>query len=271
MDISLTPQLMELYQSFIVLNYKLYKFKYGQTAEGRQRLELYNRIVTAIHELGSQKIADLNSVHLSLSLTFPMIPVPLLEEMAENLDHLAATGRFDLSSYTETLFYMSTITTSCNQQIAKLLPLFRMRSGKHSRLDSLECKKQVIEIFKKIKELEKTNTAQGRTSAFATVFQQELRPLLKDTDYFKEHLEEDDDFEKTYKVNNRAYKSLKKLYSTWKKNSGSKLEKVLMFFDKNLWQLSWSSVQKNADITSENISAFLNFIKNIDEIISNER
>ena len=44
-----------------------------------------------------------------------------------------------------------------------------------------------------------------------------------------------------------------------------------MFFDKNLWQLSWSSVQKNADITSENISAFLNFIKNIDEIISNER
>ena len=271
MDISLTPQLMELYQSFIVLNYKLYKFKYGQTAEGRQRLELYNRIVTAIHELGSQKIADLNSVHLSLSLTFPMIPVPLLEEMAENLDHLAATGRFDISSYTETLFYMSTITTSCNQQIAKLLPLFRMRSGKHSRLDSLECKKQVIEIFKKIKELEKTNTAQGRTSAFATVFQQELRPLLKDTDYFKEHLEADMDYEQAYRVNNRAYKSIKKLYYTWKKNSVSKLEKLLMLFDKNLWHLSWISVQKDADITPENISYFLNFIKNIDEIISNER
>ena len=268
MDISLTPQLMELYQSFIVLNYKLYKFKYEQTAEGRQRLELYNRIITAIHELGSQKIADLNSVHQSLSLTFPMMPVPLLETLAENLDHLAATGSFDLSSYTETLFYMSTITTSCTQQIAKLLPVFRMRSGKHSRLDQLECKGQVLEIFKKIKELEKTNTAQGRTSAFATMFQQELRPLLKDTDYFKEHLEEGDDFEKAYKVNNRAYKSIKKLYHTWKKNSASTLEKALIFFGKNLWQQSWSYGQKNADITSENISSFLNFVKNIDKILS---
>ena len=271
MDITLTPQLMELYQSFIVLNYKLYKFKYGQTAEGRQRLELYNRIVTAIHELGSQKIADLNSVHLSLSLTFPMIPVPLLEEMAENLDHLAATGSFDLSSYTETLFYMSTITTSCTQQIAKLLPVFRMRSGKHSRLDQLECKGQVLEIFKKIKELEKTNTAQGRTSAFATMFQKELRPLLKDTDYFKEHLEEGDDFEKAYKVNNRAYKIIKKLYQTWKKNSSSKLEKALMFFDKNLWNMSWKAVPKGMDITPKVQSFFIDFAKNIDEIIANEK
>ena len=270
MEISLTQEMIELHQSFTLLNYKLYKFKYGDGVEGKRRLDLYNRIITTIHELDSKKIANLDPVRANLGVVFPMIPIPVLEELAGNLERLA-TGVFNITLYTEILFYMATISTCLNQQMIGIMSVFKMRAGKRSRLDDLECKKQVIEIFKKIRELEKNNTSKGRSSAFATMFQQELRPLLKDTDYFKEHLEEGDDFEKAYKVNNRAYKIIKKLYQTWKKNSSSKLEKALMFFDKNLWNMSWRAVPKRMDITPKVQSFFIDFAKNIDEIIANEK
>ena len=269
MEISLTKEMIELHQSFTLLNYKLYKFKYGDSVEGKQRLDLYNRIITTIHELASKKIANLDSLQSNLGLVFPMIPIPVLEELADNLKNLTS-GVLDVTIYTNILFYMAAISTCLNQQMIGVMSVFKMRAGKRSRLDDLECKKQVIEIFKKIRELEKSNTSKGRSSAFATMFQQELRPLLKDTDYFKEHLEEGDDFEKAYKVNNRAYKIIKKLYQTWKKNSASKLEKALMFFD-NLWHMSWQASQKRMDITPKVQSSFIDFAKNIDEIISNER
>ena len=269
MEISLTQEMIELHQSFTLLNYKLYKFKYGDSVEGKRRLDLYNRIITTIHELDSKKIANLDSVRANLGVVFPMIPIPVLEELAGNLERLA-TGVFNITLYTEILFYMATISTCLNQQMIGIMSVFKMRAGKRSRLDDLECKKQVIEIFKKIRELEKNNTSKGRSSAFATMFQKELRPLLKDTDYFKEHLEEGDDFEKAYKVNNRAYKIIKKLYQTWKKNSASKLEKALLLFD-NLWHMSWQASQKRMDITPKVQSSFIDFAKNIDEIISNER
>ena len=267
----LSPQFVELYQNFIALNYKLYQFKYGQTAEGKQRLEIYNRIVETINELCEKKITNLGAVYANLSLVFPAMPIPLLEELAQNLDELASTGTFSLFQYTEILFVMATLTVNATQQMTKAMSLFKMQAGRHSRLEQLECKEQVLQIFQKIKRLEETNTAKGRASAFATVFQQELRPLLKDTDYFKEHLEDDDDFEKAYRVNNRAYKSIKKLYSTWKKNPVSKSDKILAILDKNLWQLSWNSVQKDLDMTPQTFSSFLKFTQNIDEIISSPR
>ena len=269
MEISLTKEMIELHQSFTLLNYKLYKFKYGDSIEGKRRLDLYNRIITTIHELASKKIANLDSLQSNLGLVFPMIPIPVLEELADNLKNLTS-GVLDVTIYTNILFYMAAISTCLNQQMIGVMSVFKMRAGKRSRLDDLECKKQVIEIFKKIRELEKSNTSKGRSSAFATMFQQELRPLLKDTDYFKEHLEADMDYEQAYRVNNRAYKIIKKLYHTWKKNSASKLEKALMFFD-NLWHMSWQASPKGMDITPKVQSSFIDFVKNIDEIISNEK
>ena len=270
MEISLTQEMIELHQSFILLNYKLYKFKYGDTVEGKRRLELYYRILKTIHELASKKIANLDSLQANLGLVFPMLPIPVLEELADNLKNLTS-GVLDVTIYTNILFYMATISTCLNQQMIGIMSVFKMRAGKRSRLDDLECKKQVIEIFKKIRELEKNNTSKGRSSAFATMFQQELRPLLKDTDYFKEHLEAGMDYEQAYRVNNRAYKSIKKLYNTWKKNSASKLEKALMIFDNNLWNMSWRAVPKGMDITPKVQSFFIDFAKNIDEIIANEK
>ena len=77
MEISLTQEMIELHQSFILLNYKLYKFKYGDSVEGKRRLDLYNRIIPTIHELDSKKIANLDSLQANLGLVFPMIPMKL--------------------------------------------------------------------------------------------------------------------------------------------------------------------------------------------------
>ena len=271
MNVTQQALFLELYQSFIVLNYKLYEFKYGQSAEGRQRIELYKKIARTINELESQKIADLNSVYANLSIVFPALPISLLEELATNLDRLAKTQTLDIAQYTEILFCMATLTTNSSRQVSTMISLFKLQSGRHSRLDHLECKKQVIEIFKKISELEKVNKSQGRASAFATIFQKELRPLLQDTDYFKEHLEEGDDFEKAYKVNNRAYKSIKKLYLTWKKNNSSKLQKVLALWDKCLWQQSTETpLNVSQEVSPQALSTFFEFTRDIDEIISQE-
>ena len=163
-----------------------------------------------------------------------------------------------------------------SQQMIRMLNTAHMRTEKHSRLDKLDCKPQVIEIFKKIRLLEQTNHAKGRSSAFATAFQKELKPLLQNTDYFKANVEYDEHarliIEPDHTVNDRAYKSIKKLYENWKKNSTSKYKKVFELMDKYFWSTSAITPQDSLKLIDvKTVPDFVNFVNNIDEILVAEK
>ena len=236
MDLS---QILEAHKIVIALNLKLYEFQYGQTTEGRQRLKLYRGIMDTIENLAKNKIANLSSVQFNLSLVFPMMSMEYLSILAESVDRLKKKKPIDLYAYTEIVFYIASLSIQASNQMSKLLSLTAMRSRKKSRLDNLESKAQVLVCFKKILALEKANSSQGRDSAFAKVYQQELRPILQNTEYFKpriEYVDNEEIVEKNHLTNDRAYKNIKKLYDTWKKNNQSKVKKLLQFFDHCIWR-----------------------------------
>ena len=268
--------LLELYQNFIALNVKLFEYKYGQTEEGQLRLLLYNNICRNVLELKQKGIADLNSLFANISLVFPMLPLECMKTVDENLSRFSKQQQLDLASYTDTIFIISNMIMGISQRMTKMVDTLHMRSEKHSRLDGLECKKQVIAIFKKIRILEQTNYSKGRASAFATAFQKELKPLLQNTDYFKSHNEYDENAgwipEADHAVNDRAYKSIKKLYENWKKNSTSKLKKAFELMDKYFWSTSAITPQDSLKLIDvKKVPAFVDFVNNIDEILVAEK
>ena len=207
-------QLIEANQLFAALNLKLYAFKYGKTTEGRQRLKLSRGIMTSIEKLAKNKIVNLSSVQFNLPLVFPVMSIEYLSILAASVDQLNKKKPIDLSAYTEVVFYIASLTIKASSQMSRLLSLTTMRSRKKSRLDQLESKAQVFACFKKILVLENANSSHGRDSAFAKVYQQELRPILQNTDYFKpriEYVENNEEIiEKTHLTNDRAYKCIKK-------------------------------------------------------------
>lgn len=268
--------LLELYQNFIAMNVKLFEYKYGQTAEGQLRLLLYNNICRNVLELKHMGISDLSTLFFNVSLTFPMLPLEHMKSLDENLKSFVKTKNLDLSNYTEVIFVISNTLMGTSQQMIRMLNTARMRTEKHSRLDELDCKPQVIEIFKKIRFLEQTNHAKGRSSAFATAFQKELKPLLQNTDYFKANIEYDENAgwipEADHAVNDRAYKSIKKLYENWKKNSTSKLKKAFELMDKYFWSTSAITPQDSIKhIDDKKVSDLVNFVNNLDEFIMAEK
>ena len=276
MDESQQALLGELCQKFIILNVTLYEYKYGETSEGRRRLNLYNSICKSFLELKHMEISDLSSLFFNVSLTFPMLPLEHMKSLDENLKSFVKTKTLDLSNYTEAIFIISNMIMSISQRMVKMLDSFHMRSEKHSRLDGLECKKQVIAIFKKIRTLEQTNHSKGRESAFATAFQKELKPLLQNTDYFKANIEYDEHarwiVEPDHTVNDRAYKSIKKLYENWKKNSTGKFNKILNLMDKHFWSGTCIDPQDSIKhIDDKKVSDFVNFVNNLDEFIMAEK
>ena len=276
MDESQQTLLGELCQKFIIFNVTLYEYKYGETSEGRRRLKLYNSICKSFLELKHMGISDLSSLFFNVSLTFPMLPLEHMKSLDENLKSFVKTKTLDLSDYTEVMFVISNTLMGTSQQMIRMLNTAHMRTEKHSRLDKLDCKPQVIEIFKKIRLLEQTNHAKGRSSAFATAFQKELKPLLQNTDYFKANVEYDEHarliIEPDHTVNDRAYKSIKKLYENWKKNSTSKYKKVFELMDKYFWSTSAITPQDSLKLIDvKTVPDFVNFVNNIDEILVAEK
>lgn len=273
MDIS---QLIEANQIFAVLNLKLYEFKYGKTTEGMQRLKLYHGIVGTIEDLSKNKIVDLDSVQSTLSLVFPVMSMEYLSILAESVDRLKKKQTIDLFAYTETLFYMSFLMVQVTKQLMKLVPLFAMRSSRRSRLDKLESKPQVWACFKKIKMLEEENSSRGRNSAFSLVYQKELRPILQDTVYFKPRIEQDANgeeiIEKTHLTNDRVYKSIKKLYDTWKRNNADRTKKLIDLFDRNLWHVANTPAEAFSQMPSHrDLEQMKKLLADIDDMLLSEK
>ena len=268
--------ILEIYKNFIFLNVKIFEYKYGQTAEGQLRLSLYNNICRSVLELKQKGIADLNSLFANISLVFPMLPLECMKTVDENLSRFSKQQQLDLASYTDAIFIISNMIMGISQRMTKMVDTLHMRSEKHSRLDGLECKKQVIAIFKKIRILEQTNHSKGRASAFATAYQQEIKPLLQNSDYFKANNEYDEHsgliVEPVHAVNDRAYKSIKKLYENWKRNSTGKFNKILNLMDKHFWSGTCITPQDSIKhIDDKKVSDFVNFVNNLDEFIMAEK
>lgn len=274
MDIS---QIIEANQLFAVLNLKLYEFKYGKTTEGMQRLKLYHGVVDTIEDLSKNKIVDLDSVKMNLAVVVPVIPMEFLAKLAACLDGLKKKQTFDLEAYTAIVIYMVSLSAQVSKQVLMATSLFAMRSSKKSRLDQLESKPQVFACFKKILSLEKESSSRGRDSAFAKVYQQELRPILQNTDYFKpriEYVENNEEIiEKTHLTNDRAYKCIKKIYDTWKKKHHDRVQKLLAFWDQNIWSVSLNPtewVPKTID-PQKSIENLKKLLADIDDMLLSEK
>ena len=272
---TMTEKLTAAFLCICKLNLKLYEFKYGKTTEGKKRLEAFRNIEDTVKFLYHNGI-NLSSIYFNLALVFPVMPMKQLSSLEENLNRLRKKQPIDLTAYTETLFHIATELVQSNRKADVFIKVFSMQTNKRSRLDDLESKDQILACFKKIKLLENGNSARGRQSAFATVYQQEIRPLLKDTVYFKprvEFVENDEEItEKKHTTNDRAYKSIKKLYDTWKRNQDNKLQRLIQYFEDNLWHVP-SNLFQEADqmISPKELETMQKFLAEIDDLLLTEK